>query len=70
MEQYLLSTVISYQVLTHYNMRAKWLWIAHLSIVSNVLSIGSYRYLLETGHAPSDPPGGSSLATEPQFKQI
>ena len=27
-------------------------------------------YLLETGHAPGDPPGRSPLATEPQFEQI
>ena len=36
----------------------------------NALSIGSYRYLLETGHAPGDPQGGSSLVTEPHFEQI
>ena len=48
-------TVISYQVLTHNRMRAKWSWIAHLSFFKLLI----YRYLLEIGHAPGDPPGGA-----------
>ena len=37
---------------------------------SKVLSKGSYRYLLETGHSPGDPTSELSFVTEPQFEQI
>ena len=58
---------MSYQELKHDKMRAKWPWIAHLSFV---LSIGSYRYLLETGHAPGDPTGGSSLVQQTNLNVV
>ena len=48
-------TVISYEVLTRNSKRTKWSWIAHLRFLKLLL----YRYLLETGHAPGDPPGGT-----------
>ena len=29
-----------------------------------------YRFLVETGHAPGDPPVGALFGPEPQFEQV
>ena len=34
------------------------------------LEVGSYQYLLETGHAPDGPHGGAIFVTEPCFEHI